>query len=298
MEISSLQQFLALAQALNFTQAAEQCFVTQPTLSRNIANLEKELGVQLFRRNRKTVTITAEGQELLQHVYRIVEEYEQILAKTSPYRTGEKGNLKIGYSSYPYILSICMEAAERLEKLCPELGIEVIYGEIKENFHKLLNDQLDGVFMLDCGLEKHPELSWEQVSPSLPYALLNHKHPLAQRKSVSLRDLSEEPFIMVNREDNPDLFDFRLKQYLQNGIRKENIIFVTGIKELMVMVSREQGVAVLNEDGHLNTIESIIPVAIADGLPPLHLCFVWKKRMHGPCMNRFVETLRKIRDEQ
>ena len=61
MEISALQQFLVLAETLNFTQAAEKCFVTQPTLSRKIAVLENELGVRLFVRSRKSVMLTAEG---------------------------------------------------------------------------------------------------------------------------------------------------------------------------------------------------------------------------------------------
>ncbi len=299
MEISSLQQFLVLAKTLNFTQAAERCFVTQPTLSRNIANLEKELGVQLFRRNRKAVLLTEEGQDLLRHVYRIVEEYEQILAKTGPYRSGSKGNLKIGYSSYPYILGICMEAVEQLGKLSPDIDVQVVFGGTRENFLRLLDDQLDGVFMLDYGLaEKYPELSREPIAPSRPYALLSHNHPLAQQKQITLRELSGQPFIMINREDNPDLFDFRLHHYLQSGIRPEDIIYAPTIKDLMVMVSREQGVGVLNEDGHLNTIGSVKPVAISEGIPSLQLSFIWKKRVNGQCMSRFIDTLRKVRDNQ
>lgn len=100
MEISALQQFLVLAETLNFTQAAEKCFVTQPTLSRKIAVLENELGVRLFVRSRKSVMLTAEGSALVEHARRIVSEYEEILSITDPYRRGIGGSLKIGYSSY------------------------------------------------------------------------------------------------------------------------------------------------------------------------------------------------------
>lgn len=295
MEIRSLQQFLMLAKTLNFTQAAEKCFVTQPTLSRNIANLEKELGVPLFRRSRKTVQLTSEGQNLLRHARRIVAEYEQMLEKTDAYRSGSKGSLKIGYSSYPFILQICMQAVEQLGQLNPDIDVQVLFGGNRENFQSLLADQLDGVFLLDCGLEtKYPTLLRERVAPSRPYALLCHTHPLAGRASIALRELAGQPMIMVNREDNPDLFDFRLHYFLQSGIRMQDILYAPSIKDLMVMVSLGQGVGVLNEDGHLNTIESIRPVAISEGMPPLQLSFVWKKGQNNPCTRRFVESLRRV----
>lgn len=296
MDIRSLQQFLMLAKTLNFTQAAEKCFVTQPTLSRNIANLEKELGIPLFRRNRKNVQLTSEGQNLLRHVRRIVEEYEQMLEKTDAYRSGSKGSLKIGYNSYPFILQICMQAVEHLGQNNPDIDVQVLFGGNRENFQGLLEDRLDGVFMLDCGLDaKYPALLREWVAPSRPYALLCHNHPLAERESIALRELAGQPMIMVSREDNPDLFDFRLHHFLQSGVRMQDIVYASSIKDLMVMVSRGQGVGVLNEDGHLNTIESVRPVAIAEGMPPLQLSFVWKKGRNNPCVRRFVESLRKVR---
>ena len=119
MEISALQQFLVLAETLNFTQAAEKCFVTQPTLSRKIAVLENELGVRLFVRSRKSVMLTAEGSALVEHARRIVSEYEEILSITDPYRRGIRGSLKIGYSSYPFMLNIYMEVEERIKQRYP-----------------------------------------------------------------------------------------------------------------------------------------------------------------------------------
>lgn len=299
MEISSIRQFLVLAEKLNFTQAAEKCFVAQPTLSRNIASLEKELGVQLFIRNRRSVQLTQEGQTLLRHARRIVEEYEQLVAKAGEYHAGCKGELKIGYSSYPFILGVCMETIEKLGCLNPGIDVQVVFGSTRENFLDLLRDRLDGVFVLDCGIaEKYPELRCERVAPSRAYALVCHNHPLAQRESIALHELAGQPMIMINREDNPDLFDFRLQHYLQSGIRMQDILYAPTIKDLMVLVSRGLGVAVLNEDGHLNTIGAIKPVAVSEGIPPLQLSFVWKKQSGGQCMRRFVESLRRVCKEK
>lgn len=293
MEISALQQFLVLAETLNFTQAAEKCFVTQPTLSRKIAVLEKELGVRLFVRSRKSVMLTAEGSALVEHARRIVSEYEEILSITDPYRRGIKGSLKIGYSSYPFMLNVYMRAEELIKERYPEIRMQITYGEFSENLEMLLEDQIDGIFILDCGLEKYPELSWVQIAPSRPYVLVNHNHPLAGRERVSLEDLTEEPFIVSNRETYPELFDFRIRYCMENGIRPENMRYARNVKDVMVMVSRGEGVAVLNEDGQINTIGTIRAIPLADPVPPVHLVFVWKKQKQDSCIRKFVEILRE-----
>ena len=284
MEISALQQFLVLAETLNFTQAAEKCFVTQPTLSRKIAVLENELGVRLFVRSRKSVVLTAEGSALVEHARRIVSEYEEILSITDPYRRGIGGSLKIGYSSYPFMLNIYVEVEERIKQRYPEIRTQITYGEFSENLEMLREDQIDGIFILDCGLDKYPELAWEQVAPSRAYILVNHNHPLAGRERIFLEELTEEPFIVSNRENYPELFDFRIR-YARN------------VKDVMVMVSRGEGVAVLNEDGQIDTIGTIHAIPLADAVPPVHLVFVWKKKKQSSCIGKFVEILREVQRE-
>lgn len=297
MEISALQQFLVLAETLNFTQAAEKCFVTQPTLSRKIAVLENELGVRFFVRSRKSVMLTAEGSALVEHARRIVSEYEEILSITDPYRRGIGGSLKIGYSSYPFMLNIYMEVEERIKQRYPEIRTQITYGEFSENLEMLLEDQIDGIFILDCGLDKYPELVWEQVAPSRAYILVNHNHPLAGRERIFLEELTEEPFIVSNRENYPELFDFRIRYCMEKGIRPENIRYARNVKDVMVMVSRGEGVAVLNEDGQIDTIGTIHAIPLADAVPPVHLVFVWKKKKQSSCIGKFVEILREVRRE-
>ena len=295
MEISALQQFLVLAETLNFTQAAEKCFVTQPTLSRKIAVLENELGVRLFVRSRKSVMLTEEGSALVEHARRIVSEYEEILSFTDPYRRGIMGSLKIGYSSYPFMLNIYMEVEERIKQRYLGIRTQITYGEFNENLEMLLEDQIDGIFILDCGLDQYPELAWERVAPSRAYILVNHNHPMAGRKRIFLEELTGEPFIVSNRENYPELFDFRLRYCMEKGIRPENIRYARNVKDVMVMVSRGEGAAVLNEDGQIATIGTIRAIPLADEVPATNLVFVWKKKNQSSCIGKFVEILREVR---
>ena len=113
----------------------------------------------------------------------------------------------------------------------------------------------------------------------------------------SLEDLTEEPFIVSNRENYPELFDFRIRYCMERGIRPENIRYARNVKDVMVMVSRGEGVAVLNEDGQIDTIGTIHAIPLADAVPPVHLVFVWKKKKQSSCIGKFVEILREVQRE-
>ena len=107
----------------------------------------------------------------------------------------------------------------------------------------------------------------------------------------------EEPFIVSNRENYPELFDFRIRYCMERGIRPENIRYARNVKDVMVMVSRGEGVAVLNEDGQIDTIGTIHAIPMADAVPPVHLVFVWKKKKQSSCIGKFVEILREVQRE-
>src|SRR5436190_3602508 len=96
MEFHQLTYFLAAAQTQNFRKAAEICLVAQSALSRQIAALEDELGVELFRRNKKRVTLTSAGEEFAIYVRGALEELQQGQQMMSTLREGERGTILLG----------------------------------------------------------------------------------------------------------------------------------------------------------------------------------------------------------
>lgn len=103
MELRHLRYFIAVSDALNFTRAAEKMRVAQPALSKQVHDLEDEIGVDLFRRSQRGVTLTAEGKLFLDEARRIVADVDDAVKKTQALARGESGELNIGYASAPTI---------------------------------------------------------------------------------------------------------------------------------------------------------------------------------------------------
>src|SRR5258707_13166332 len=98
MELRHLRYFLAVGEALNFRKAGAKLRLAQPALSRQVQDLEEEIGVDLFRRSPRGVTLTAEGELLLEEAEVLLRQAESTVARVQALARGEYGELRIGYS--------------------------------------------------------------------------------------------------------------------------------------------------------------------------------------------------------
>src|SRR2546428_8717491 len=101
MELRHLRYFLAVGEALNFTKAAAQLRVAQPALSRQVQDLEDEIGVDLLRRSPRGVTLTAEGKLFLEEVRELLKRADESVEKVRPLARGEYGQVHLGYPPSP-----------------------------------------------------------------------------------------------------------------------------------------------------------------------------------------------------
>lgn len=204
-DIRLLQYFVVLASELHFGRAAERLFISQPALSRQIRELEKSLGVELFTRTKRVVRLTEAGQVLLAESRRAINELEQIVIAVQRAGGGESGHLRVGsYSSVAnYILP---EIVAEFRRQSP--GVELTLHEDlhrSELIESLLNRALDIAFV-------RPPLGQQNLSSDVlvkePEAVvLPESHPLAQAEQASLADLADADFIMWPRPFNTEGYD-------------------------------------------------------------------------------------------
>src|SRR5438552_16313939 len=135
MELRHLRYFLAVGEALNFTRAAAQLRVAQPALSRQVQDLEDEIGVDLVRRSPRGVTLTAEGKLFLNEVRELLKRADESVEKVRALARGEYGELHIGYAPSPTVemlppaLAAFHKAAPRVKVLLHDLSSdELIAG--------------------------------------------------------------------------------------------------------------------------------------------------------------------------
>ena len=132
MELRHLRYFLVVGELLNFTKAAARLRVAQPALSRQVQDLEDEIGVDLLRRSPRGVTLTAEGKLFLQEVRELLRRVDESVEKTRALARGEYGELHIGYASVP-TAEILPPALEAFRKAVPR---------VKVVLHDLTSDEL------------------------------------------------------------------------------------------------------------------------------------------------------------
>ena len=194
MELRVLRYFLTVAQEGNITSAARLLHITQPTLSRQIRDLEEELGHPLFERNSHSITLTAEGlllRKRAEEILNLVRKTEDELAQTDSALAGEV-YVGAGETTGAHLLT---RAARRLRDRWPDVHFHMFSGDSAD-----VCEQLDKG-LLDFGLLFGPVDEKKYHSLLLPHrdvwgVLLRRDHPLAQKASVCPEDLVSQPLIV------------------------------------------------------------------------------------------------------
>src|SRR5437870_6177520 len=161
MELRHLRYFLAVGEALNFTRAAAQLRVAQPALSRQVQDLEHEIGVDLMKRIPRGVTLTGEGKLFLDEVRELLKRADESVEKVRALARGEYGELHVGYAPSPTV-EILPPALAAYQKAFPR--VRVLLHDLSEQ--ELIDGLQDGTLELDAGGEKFcgrllMELLWQ-----------------------------------------------------------------------------------------------------------------------------------------
>lgn len=196
MELRQLKYFKTVGELQHFTRAAEKLFISQPTLSRSIAKLEKELGVPLFDKKGRQVILNQYGKIFHKRVTRALQEItegeQEILDLVNP----DHGNLSLaflkslGSSSFPRLINIFLTEF-------PNIHFQFFQNSTTEMLDMLENGDID--FCLSSITEIRKQIHWEHLWSEEIYAFVPIGHRLANRESISLKELSEEKFILLKQ---------------------------------------------------------------------------------------------------
>src|SRR5213083_1229425 len=183
--------FLAVGEALNFTKAAAQLRVAQPALSRQVQDLEEEIGVDLLKRSPRGVTLTAEGKLFLEEVRELLKRADESVEKVRALARGEYGELHVGYAPSPTV-EILPPALAAFQKAVP--GVKVLLHDLSsdELIAGLQNATLELAVMVQPSCEQTEGIEFEALRTYPLCVALTAAHPFARLKSVALEKLATE----------------------------------------------------------------------------------------------------------
>ena len=238
MEIRVLKYFLAVAREQNISAAAESLFLSQPTLSRQLKELEEELGKQLFIRGSRKITLTEEGLLLRKRAEEIVELFDKTEKELSNSDEQVSGEIYIGAGETDG-LRLIAKAAKELQVQYPQIIYRIISGDAVDITERLDKGLIDFALLLEpVDISKYSCLKFPVKD--VWGVLMRRDCPLAQKKSISPRDLRNMPLI-VSRQA---LDGSELTQWLKSDNEQLNIVSTYNlVYNASLMVDEGLGVA-------------------------------------------------------
>jgi DNA-binding transcriptional LysR family regulator len=295
MDIRQLRYFITVAEYLNFTKAANQLYVAQSAISHQIADLEEQVGVKLFIRNKRSVQLTPAGSVFLKEAIEIVEKTSGAIEKAQQTDSGVIGSLSIGFLSV-HVRSFLPEVIKRFRELYPKVELHLNHFPSKMLKESLEEGELDIALTQPSGLHRIEEIEIQTVAKE-KYCIVMHKnHPLANNKKIKLADLATEPFIIHNRHDSPvGSYEFIVHLCEQSGLTPRIVSQPRFVDTVPILVESEIGISILPKSFEAVSSPSLRFIEI-DGLEghDFELVMAWKKNNLNPSISLFLNILSEM----
>ncbi|MBR4162425.1 MAG: LysR family transcriptional regulator [Solobacterium sp.] len=291
MELRSLRYFMAIAKEQNMTNAASVLHISQPALSYQIAELEKEAGCLLFERTGRKMVLTEEGIKLLSRAERILELADKITDDLQDTGNEIKGDVYIGAAESPRIHLIA-EAIASLQKQYPDIRYHFYSGNLDDVYGRLSRGDLDFAVMIEpfgfesCETIFLPEGDTEGV-------LIRKDHPLAGHQAITAEDLKDLP-LLINSRSN-----FTIEDFARHFSIPAEQLKIAGSGNLVynkaILAEHGIGAAVTLKD--LVSCDENSQLVFLPFDPPIEkqLVFAWKK--YRPLSSAAAALLREVQEQ-
>ncbi|MGD1899867.1 MAG: LysR family transcriptional regulator [Phormidesmis sp.] len=291
MDFRQIQYFIAIAEDLHFNRAADRLQITQPALSKQIASLEKMLGVQLLFRTKRTVELTHAGQTFLRQARQLVHQREKAIEITRRTGSGDIGHLTISFTKtatqtvLPSLLRQFLQRYPKVEIDMIELATEAQVAALNQNAVDLafLHPPID-----QRGLQVHPILKESFV------AVLPLDHSLGQRSAVSIEALANEPLIIHPRKEGPALYDGFLQVCQASGFQPKIIKESISLQTRLCFVAAGIGITFVSDRFQSLVGKNVICRPLKNCPVFLEFGAAWRQRSTNPALLNATKILDKL----
>jgi DNA-binding transcriptional LysR family regulator len=201
MHIQTLKNFIKLAETLHFTKVSELVFMAQPALSRQIKQLEQAVGAQLFKRNKRNVTLTKAGVYFKQAAQQMLNQLDYAINRTKQIHNGEAGEIKIGYT-HSIVQTILPKIIKEIRAQFPEVKTILREMNNSEQYKELAEQKIDIGFATNPIV---PEtLNSKVFFEDIFVVVLPENHDLLKGSAMDFSIFSEETFILPHEIEGSD----------------------------------------------------------------------------------------------
>jgi DNA-binding transcriptional LysR family regulator len=291
-ELRHLRYFLAVAQELHFSRAAELLHISQPPLSRQIQDLERELGITLFRRNRR-VELTDAGARLLDSAQRVMDALDDFTAAAEVVSSGGRRRLRLGWPAAA-AAPVVADAVRRYESSYPDVDLQLAVDGSGRLLRSVRADLLDAAFVQSTS-DRSDGLAHHTVARDPLVVLVPGDHPCAARSLLGQDDLAGARLILPDPELEPDLHALLTADVLGDVTPEPTTVLETSsLESVYSAVLAGFGTAIVTRsNAALATDARIACVPLDPAAPAVELMLVWDPDAVVPPLATFIDELRR-----
>jgi DNA-binding transcriptional LysR family regulator len=298
MEIRQLRYFLAVAEAGHITRAAAALGMQQPPLTQQIKGLEAELGLALFVRHPKGVTLTDAGRELQAEARRIVTGMDALTRRMAHFAAGRRGQLAVGFTSSAAAHAFTPSVLRACRSEYPDIELQITENNAAELIEAIASHGLHFGF-LRVPVDRPAGLRFETLLTEPAVLVLPVDHTLARRykpgQAVPLEALCDEALILVRRPGAPGLYANLLARLHQRGVAVRVVAEVERMMSNINLVASGTGISIVPASMQGAHPGSVVYRALpADAGLEAPITLVHRAESSGPVFDRFLALVRRL----
>jgi DNA-binding transcriptional LysR family regulator len=296
MELRHLRYFVAVGEEQHYGRASRRLRVAQPALSRQIQDLEEEVGFKLFDRLPRGVKLSAAGILFLEDARRILRAVSEATARAARVARGQSGTLRVGFLENASWHGVVPDSFRRIREQQPDAQLQLQPAASLEQLDAIRSGRLDAGFV-NFMPKADPELDQLTVAVHHVELAVPKRHPLTKLKKLRLRDLVNAAFVWFPRWAAPAFYDQMMAACYRGGLKSPRIV-QEGLNEatILSLVSTGLGVGWVLGSARWRSPATLVILPVADLNVTLRLALAWRRDNTSPLLARFIGEVEGLPD--
>ena len=293
MELRHLRYFVAVGEEQHYRRASRRLRVAQPALSRQIRELEEDVGFTLFDRLPRGVKLSAAGRLFLEDARRILQAVSEATARAARVARGQSGTLRVGFPENASWHGAVPDSFRRFRERQPDAELQLQPAASLEQLDTIRSGRLDAGFV-NFMPDSDPDLDQLPVAIQHIELAAPKRHPLVRLKQLRLRELTDAAFVWFPRRTSPTFYDQLMHECYRGGLTSPRVV-QEGPNEatILSLVSTGLGVGWVLGSARWRCPETVAILPVLDLHMPVRLALAWRRDNTSPLLARFIDEVQR-----
>ena len=298
MELRHLRYFVAVAEELHFTRAAERLHMGQPPLSQQIRLLEEEVGARLLERTRRWVRLTEAGRLFLADARRILALADQASATARRAERGEVGELRIGFTASTPLTDVFNRVVNTYRKQYPQVTLTMIDLTTMRQLQAITDRVIDLGFLRPPAGETPPDIRIASLRQEPLMLVAPAAHPLLRQREIGVRDLASHPFVTFLPDAGTGIQRQVLQLCREAGFAPEVALQAGEGSTIIGLVAAGCGISILPESFSAIRVKGVRYRRLVDAGAVTELMLACRAGESGALVQGFFEMAQRVGGEE